>query len=189
MLNLYQRSVVGFHGCDRSVVEDVVLGRAGLRPSNNRYDWLGSGIYFWEHGPNRAMEFAQWKAERGEIEEPAVLGAVIHLGRCFDLADTWATAQLRLLSVHMFDELTGAGNPLPINRPGPPGDFDLVRRDRDWALRTSRPSAGSSSREAPRSRERASRPRATSSSPFATLIASRTSSSRRAGYDRGGRAA
>lgn len=129
-----RRTVVGYHGCDRSVAEAVVLGRDRIRASNNRYDWLGTGIYFWEQGPERALEFAQWKAGRGELAEPAVLGAVIHLGRCFDLADRWATDRLRDLGAELLGALRARELPLPRNRPAGPRDFDLVLRDRDCAV-------------------------------------------------------
>ena len=56
------------------------------RPSANDYDWLGHGIYFWEHAPARAL---QWS---GRYQ--TVLGAVIQLGRCLDLTDVRYTALL-----------------------------------------------------------------------------------------------
>ena len=51
--SLYSRRanlVIGFHGCDRSVVEKVI--------NTNDYDWLGSGIYFWENNEERAWQWA-----------------------------------------------------------------------------------------------------------------------------------
>ncbi len=52
---LYQRLpglVLGFHGCDAQVGEDLLAGRhTHLRESKNKYDWLGNGIYFWENDP------------------------------------------------------------------------------------------------------------------------------------------
>ena len=50
--SLYSRRsnlVIGFHGCDQSVVEKVIAGKTELLASTNDYDWLGSGIYFWEN--------------------------------------------------------------------------------------------------------------------------------------------
>jgi hypothetical protein len=49
-----------------------------LRPSDNPYDWLGTGIYFWEANPLRALQFAQERAQvgknsRGPIQNPFVL--------------------------------------------------------------------------------------------------------------------
>jgi len=72
--------VLGFHGCDQSLVDAVVNGRDVLRPSRNDYDWLGHGIYFWENNPGRAYEYAHMlrdhpKRGAGKVRKPAVLGA------------------------------------------------------------------------------------------------------------------
>jgi len=42
-------------------VGEAVLAdnRSHLNASNNPWDWLGNGIYFWENDPQRALEFAQ----------------------------------------------------------------------------------------------------------------------------------
>ena len=48
--------VLGFHGCDATVVEKVLNQQDVLRPSENDYDWLGNGIYFWENNNSRALE-------------------------------------------------------------------------------------------------------------------------------------
>ena len=48
--------VLGYHGCDREVGERILGGGGHLQPSENDYDWLGSGIYFWEDNPRRALE-------------------------------------------------------------------------------------------------------------------------------------
>lgn len=91
----YHRTVFGYHGCDKSVA-DRVLGGGDFRASENDYDWLGRGIYFWEHGPERALEWAREEHRRhpAKIAQPAVVGAVIHLGRCFDLLDVRYTRLL-----------------------------------------------------------------------------------------------
>jgi hypothetical protein len=92
----YQRIVVGYHGCDAAVVERVLAGKAQLSLSTNAYDWLGKGIYFWEHGSQRAYEWAIEQARLGaaKIRNPSVLAARIDLGVCLDLLDT---ANTRLL--------------------------------------------------------------------------------------------
>jgi len=42
----------------------VLLGTDNFKPSEKPYDWLGSGIYFWENDPIHAYEFAlEKKAE------------------------------------------------------------------------------------------------------------------------------
>lgn len=86
---------LGFHGCDKSL-RDKIVSEKGivLKPSNNEYDWLGSGIYFWENNIERAFEFAiELKENPPEgkenlISEPAVLGVVLDLGYCLDLVDS-----------------------------------------------------------------------------------------------------
>ncbi len=60
----YQRIIFGYHGCDSRVADSVLLGKTKLVASENAYDWLGSGIYFWEHGPARALEWAEAQARR-----------------------------------------------------------------------------------------------------------------------------
>ena len=54
--------VVGFHSCDKEVGMKVLNGEMDLNPSENPWDWLGSGIYFWEQNPDRALEYANESA-------------------------------------------------------------------------------------------------------------------------------
>lgn len=84
--------VLGFHGCDKSLVDKVLTGDKTLKNSDNEYDWLGHGVYFWENSVSRAFEFAQFlkdhpRKSRSPIEKPAVIGAIINLGYCLDLLD------------------------------------------------------------------------------------------------------
>ena len=92
----YRRIVFGYHGCDAALAARVFAGRARLNLSTNAYDWLGEGIYFWEHGPQRAREWAIEQANLSgtKIKEPSVLGAKINLGECLDLLDTAYTRML-----------------------------------------------------------------------------------------------
>ena len=89
--------IVAFHGCDQSVVEKVVLCQENLIASTNDYDWLGSGVYFWEYNESRAMEWAVDASKRpnSSIKRPAVIGAVIDLGYCMDLTDSKYLDELR----------------------------------------------------------------------------------------------
>ena len=67
----------------------MVLDGGELKPSVNAYDWLGHGIYLWERSPGRALQWAQ-EMERipnSHINVSSVIGAVINLGECLDLAD------------------------------------------------------------------------------------------------------
>ena len=87
--------ILGFHGCDKSIRDKVVCEKGELLyQSKNDYDWLGSGIYFWENNYDRALEFAKFLRdnpphnEKQHIKEPAVIGAIIDLGYCLDLLDS-----------------------------------------------------------------------------------------------------
>ncbi|WP_269543004.1 hypothetical protein [Cerasicoccus fimbriatus] len=80
---------LGYHGCKSSVAEKVFAG-SELRPSRERYDWLGHGIYFWEDNPHRALE---WAKER-KYDQPAVIGAVIRFGNCLNLIDSEYLAEV-----------------------------------------------------------------------------------------------
>jgi hypothetical protein len=95
----YQRTIIGYHGCDRLTAERVLLGRGRLSPSQNDYDWLGGGIYFWEYGPERALDWARAVCKRhpNRIRQPAVLGAIIHSGVCFDLLDVRFTTLVKIV--------------------------------------------------------------------------------------------
>ena len=88
--------VLGYHGCDRRVGERILRGEP-FKPSDNEYDWLGPGVYFWEANPLRGLQFAREAMRRGgsEIKRPFVVGAVISLGMCLDLATSTAVAQMR----------------------------------------------------------------------------------------------
>ncbi len=111
--------IIGFHGCDRSVGEAILRGKVKhLSPSENLYDWLGTGIYFWEGNPERALQFAMERAaggrnSRGKIKKPFVLGAVLNLKRCLDLADSSAIAQLKQAhrNLEELSELSGVSLP------------------------------------------------------------------------------
>ena len=80
--------VIGFHGCDLSTFREVVCNGGSLNPSVNDYDWLGSGIYFWEQNYERALQWAKEQAAHGRIKTPAVVGATIDLGYCLNLTDS-----------------------------------------------------------------------------------------------------
>jgi hypothetical protein len=107
----YQRTIIAYHGCDQKVKDDVLLRGMPLVESTHKYDWLGRGSYFWEYGPQRALE---WAKEQGH-RNPAVLGAMIHLGNCFDLLDTRDTDLLRKLFPAFQKARRAEGVPIPKN--------------------------------------------------------------------------
>jgi hypothetical protein len=88
--------VIGYHGCTEDVARRVVQGESFLL-SENAWDWLGQGVYFWEYAPFRAREWANFKS-RQTGENPAVLEARIQLGVCLNMLDTEHTIDLDLIS-------------------------------------------------------------------------------------------
>jgi hypothetical protein len=99
-----------------------------FKSSENDFDWLGRGIYFWEHGLDRALRFAHFQKERGKLEKPAVVGAIVQLGRCFDLMDTRFTADLAQAYALCEAHYQRQGMPLPVNA-GKTPDRKLRRLD------------------------------------------------------------
>lgn len=126
--------VLGFHGCDEKLKLDLINGKKRLAHSNNCYDWLGSGIYFWENDPNRALSYAKQIKKHPErckqkIETPAVVGAIIDLGYCLNLFEE---ENLKLVKesytfLKAFEKL---GWPMPVNK----GGKELLLRDLDCAV-------------------------------------------------------
>ncbi len=131
--------VLGYHGCDRVIGEKILSGDQHVKTSTNRYDWLGTGSYFWENSPSRAMEWAGFLRKNPphhlqKIAEPFVVGAIIDLGNCLDLSDASSLKIVR----GAYDQFKKAndlvGTPLPTNEPAVSGDLDLVKRHLDCAV-------------------------------------------------------
>lgn len=127
----YSRTIIGYHGCTSRTAARIFRG-APFSPSNNDYDWLGRGIYFWEHGPDRALRFIMTKLRREKRrEKPAVVGALLTLGYCFDLLDTSATSSLAKAYPEFVKHMRIAGQALPRNRGAAP---DLALRYLDCGM-------------------------------------------------------
>jgi hypothetical protein len=114
----YARIVVGYHGCTEAFARRLLLGKRPIRewqPSTNDWDWLGHGIYFWEHAPQRALRWAR-ERYRTRRQRPAVLGAYLQLGRCFDLLNESITALLGETYERLARAAAAEGDALPQNR-------------------------------------------------------------------------
>ena len=131
---LDHRVIVGFHGCDQATADRVLVTGEPMKPSSNQWDWLGEEIYFWEQNPERAWQFAEEQRARGKVEKPSVIGAFIHLGRCFDLTRSAATEPLTDAYDGFRASAEALGNPLPTNRSGRGVGEDLLLRDLDCAV-------------------------------------------------------
>ena len=125
MHRLASHFVLGYHGCDAAIAERLLSGEP-FGKSENDYDWLGPGIYFWEANPRRGLEWATEAAARpkSKISSPAVVGAVIELGQCLDMMAQGAIEIVSDGYTSLRETLSLLGEPLPTNG----GGTGLVRR-------------------------------------------------------------
>jgi hypothetical protein len=105
------RVVFAYHGTrlDRA---DTIVGTGKFIPSTNDYDWLGHGIYFWEHAPLRAWQWAKEKYG----SEGRVIEAKIQLGFCLDLTDIRFTDALKAAHEGISEAYILASKSLPMNK-------------------------------------------------------------------------
>jgi hypothetical protein len=110
-MKMTDRSVIGYHGTDTFRAEEIV--RTGtFVPSENGYDWLGHGVYFWEYAPGRAW---QWAAAKYD-DRAAVVRATISLGKCLDLTDTLYTKAIGIAYDHLREAYIATGESIPVNK-------------------------------------------------------------------------
>ncbi len=112
-----------------------LLAGTPFNTSENEWDWLGSGVYFWETDPLRGLEFARllqrWrKGKANEITEPYVVGAVIDLGFCLDLMS--ATGVQAVASAHQ--DFLAYCSEAKVVVPQNSGGHDLLFRRLDCAV-------------------------------------------------------
>ena len=134
MHNLSTSFLLGYHGCDRDTGERV-LANEPFNPSENAYDWLGSGIYFWESNPDRALDWAKERAARllkneGRVVEPFVVGAVIDPGFCLDLISSNGIFAVEQAHATFTSVVSASGAMMPENV----GGNDLLQRNLDCAV-------------------------------------------------------
>jgi hypothetical protein len=128
--------VYGFHGLDETIGIEILNQKQEFRHSDNSYDWLGKGVYFWENNHRRAKEYALLDSKRpgSNVKTPFVLGAVIELGNCLDLLDQEYNNFLKkaydLFKTDMLDQ----GRNLPVNGAFGASDFDFKKRELDCAV-------------------------------------------------------
>lgn len=132
MYRIRNNLILGFHGCDESVRNDIVTRKTPFKPSNNAYDWLGNGMYFWENNIKRAHDWAvnsmkNPQNSRQKITNPSVLGAVISLGHCLDLLDSDFIQELQMAYSVLQDNRIKAGVPVEQNKCGKDSNERLIR--------------------------------------------------------------
>lgn len=128
--------ILGYHGLDETIGRQIVAGEQSLKPSENSYDWLGHGIYFWEDNIARARLWAEEQSKRKNtsVKSPFVIGAVIDLGNCFDLLQQDNLDFLAEQYKNLANDLKLENEPLPQNRAWTKHDFDFKKRELDCAV-------------------------------------------------------
>lgn len=121
MANHHPFQIIGYHSCDKEVGLGVLNGKIQLNPSNNDWDWLGGGIYFWEQEPFRALNYAAEVAENKQfnkngIKTPFVLGAIIELGRCLNLVESQSLQILKEAHSGLTKMYAELGKKIPVNK-------------------------------------------------------------------------
>ena len=107
-----QFPVAGFHGTTRRSADEILEN--GFRLSQNPYDWLGDGVYFFQDGLERAWE---WAIEY-HGEEAAVIGAEILLVNCLDMLDTKWTKIMTQIYDQFLGKFKQSGMSLPSQTSG-----------------------------------------------------------------------
>lgn len=115
--------IYGFHGCSRKTYENTLMKNISLPMSENEYDWLGHGIYFWENSYQRAVEWAY--SHYGE--DGRVIGAFLDLGYCLDLTDFRNADILKQGYSLLKDFCEKCNEELPVNKSGGSSTDKLVR--------------------------------------------------------------
>lgn len=110
----YQPSfILGFHGCDEEVGMKILCQQEKhLTPSEEKHDWLGHGIYFWEGNVARAWE---WANQSRKVKKPFVLGAIIDLKHCLDLFDLASMMQVKKAHAALEEVVQLFSEPMPQN--------------------------------------------------------------------------
>ncbi|MBX7045033.1 MAG: hypothetical protein K1X86_04270 [Ignavibacteria bacterium] len=134
MYSIRSGLILGFHSCDKKIRDSVLKGSDKLKKSNNEYDWLGHGIYFWENSLERAEEHAEELLKsphktKGKINNPTVLGAVLSLGNCLDLLDSKSIEVVR----NAYETLIETSSVIPENKK-PKGGKNILIRNLDCAV-------------------------------------------------------
>lgn len=89
--------------------------------SDNVWDWLGPGIYFWEQNPGRALEYAiECAAGRQknkiQIKTPFVVGAVIELGNCLNMLEPVSINIVKKAYTDLVKVYKKSEQPIPTNK-------------------------------------------------------------------------
>lgn len=103
--------IFGYHGTSNNRATTILA--EGFRASDNDYDWLGTGIYFFQDAPLRAR---QWAIEQ-HPSNPAVICSRIRLDNCIDLFDIGWQPLLKNVYNSFVEQCRDTDRPLPQQNP------------------------------------------------------------------------
>jgi hypothetical protein len=103
--------VFGYHGTNRAKADSILSN--GWRVSDNDYDWLGKGVYFFQDAPIRAM---QWATQQ-HLQQGAVIRSLIRLDNCIDLLDIKWFPPLKIVYNSFTKQYQNSNRPLPQQNP------------------------------------------------------------------------
>jgi hypothetical protein len=103
--------VYGYHGTSQTKAADIL--QHGFLTRDNDYDWLGTGIYFFQDAPIRAK---QWATQQ-HPNNPAVIFALIKLENCIDLFDVGWQPLLKNMCNLFTERRRSMNRPLPKQNP------------------------------------------------------------------------
>jgi len=116
MYNIRPNLYIGFHGCDESTRDRLIMNPHIVEKSMRPYDWLGNGFYVWENNHSRALQWAKDKEKKREITKASVIGVVYTLSNCLDFTDSDSIDLLSQYYLLMKVELERLGKELPQNK-------------------------------------------------------------------------
>jgi hypothetical protein len=103
--------IFGYHGTSQERATAILA--EGFRASDNDYDWLGTGIYFFQDAPIRAK---QWATQQ-HPQDPAVIYSHIRLDNCIDLFDIGWQPLLKKVYNSFVEQYQSTNQPLPKQNP------------------------------------------------------------------------
>jgi hypothetical protein len=127
--------ILGFHGCDEEVANQLLTNPKKIKISEKPFDWLGHGFYIWENNYDRALLWAKDKEKKGKIKKAAVIGVVCTLDYCLDLIDSEFINVLSDYYELMERDFNELGKDLPKNKDVKEDEHhDLLIRELDCAV-------------------------------------------------------
>jgi len=104
--------VLAYHGTQNNLVGGIIEN--GFKVSQNQYDWLGDGVYFFQDAPVRAKFWGN--SQYGS--QSAVIGAKINLTGCMDLIDVSWSHFLADIYNELIEKFKTEKVPIPVQSNG-----------------------------------------------------------------------